>query len=142
MLELPEDVGARSSQELVVEGFLYLQFIAGGKLRFVFVVSGAEESGTALSGDHFLPAWAFDVLYPGLEAFDGRSEVILVVMVGGEKGGLLLREALVLGTAECELLLHGESVGTADDMGRADIWLHCILLFRNMQFACSRSSRK
>lgn len=110
MLELPEDVGAGSPEELVVEGFLDLQLSAGGKLRFVFVVSGGEESGTALSGGHFLPAWAFDVLYPSLEALDGRGEVILVVMVGGEEGGLLLREALVLGTAECELLLHGESV--------------------------------
>ena len=83
MLELPEDVGAGSSEELVVEGFFYLQLVAGGELRFVGVVSGGEESGAALSGRHLLPAWTFDVFYPCLEALDGGSEVILVAMVGG-----------------------------------------------------------
>ena len=33
-----------------------------------------------------------------------------MVMMRGEKGGLLLREALVLRTAQRELLLHWESV--------------------------------
>lgn len=66
LLELSEDVGARPSEELIIERFLNLQLVAGGKLRFVFVLSRAEKSGTALSGWYLLPSWAFDVLYPGL----------------------------------------------------------------------------